>query len=131
MFKNETTELKEEIKNLKETVAQLTEEGKGRISDHKIEIKELEHKFKLKLEEIKSAHREELRKLEHDYNEKLANEVAESKEELRKEYYAKIEAERSKLYQEGNHTTKFVQELALKMVNAQKLPNDKLIENNE
>lgn len=97
--------------------------------------KELEHQHKLDLEEAIALHKLEFqqktKQMELDFNRNLQDqqlrkeqEILHHKERLNKEFYENLTQAMSKLHQEGNLTTQFVQDLAFKMF--EKSPETKI-----
>lgn len=124
-------EAEETILKLKETLqAKLNElnEYKNKVdkeySDQKaIAYKTMDLEFKDKLmsqtNKLKEAHSEELQKVREEFDKKLMT--------LNEEHFEKLKTSLQKLHEEGNATTKYVENLSLKMMETFKPTNIKQI----
>jgi len=91
--------------------------------EYKRKLEELQHKFKLEKEtrdneianmkaNIVLKHEQDIAKIKSDYDKKLIEE----KERLNKEFYDKMTTSLAELHSKGNHTTDFLKEMTLKML---------------
>jgi len=84
--------------------------------DKKLELERMEKEHEIKLREVVSLTKldseQRIKKAELEYQTKFNEQCA----ALNKTHYDKLASAMSKLHEEGNNTTKFTQELALKMM---------------
>lgn len=106
-------EFKQEKKNWDEDKSRLVDQLQ---KEHDLKLKEILTLTKLDSEQkIKQMQLDSVRSVD-DLRNKNIQEMANLKESLLTDHYNKLSEAMGKLHQEGNHQTKFTQEIALKML---------------
>ncbi len=102
----------------KDKVSALSIQEKELTKDHELKLKEVVTLLKLESEQkVKQIEIDHIRAIDLLRNQK-ESEVNKIREELLQDHYNKVSAAMTKLHEEGNVTTRFTQDLALKMFEA-------------
>jgi Skp family chaperone for outer membrane proteins len=121
----ELEELKHKSRlEIAEIRTEVDREKKQWAKDKNLELERMEKEHEIKLREVVSLTKldseQRIKKAELEFQEKFNQKC----EELNKTHYDKLSQAMTKLHEEGNNTTKFTQDLALKMMEG--MPTHKL-----